>query len=273
MSSAPGRHNGAMPPTGPTPLSDELERLRFDDADGFDIALRRRTTAEHGEVFELVVNGMFAMDSVDASSEVALAGLVDRDARRVLVGGLGLGFTAGALLDRLPGVQVDVVELSGGLVRWAGEGLVPSLSRVAGDPRCTLVHADVADWIRAAADAAGTSAGGRSGEPAGSGVRGHSRGSEVGRPPAQGYDAVLLDVDNGPDFLIHDHNARLYGDDLLAAAHGCLAPGGLLAVWCEGETPGLHEALARLDPSPGLVVVGVDRDGHHVDYAIHTARR
>ena len=268
---------GAMHPP------DELERLRFDDSDGFDIALRRRTTAEHGAVFELVVNGMFAMDSVDSSSEVALADLVDDDARRVLVGGLGLGFTAGALIDRLPGVHVDVAELSSGLISWASEDLVPSLTRVADDPRATLVHTDVADWIRSTAAAVADASGHeRSCEPASSGARECSGGSgsplapeslEGGRPPSRGYDAVLLDVDNGPDFLIHDHNAALYGDDLLTAAFGCLAPGGLLAIWCEAETPSLAAGLANLSPETELVTVPVVRDGHQILYAIHTARR
>lgn len=217
---------------------DALERLAFDDSDGFDIALRRRTTGD-AEVYELVVNGMFAMDSVDASSELALAELVDDDARRVLVGGLGLGFTAGALLDRLPDARVTVGELSGALIGWARQHLVPSLVRVADDPRAELVHADIAELLAT----------------------------------TSGWDAILLDVDNGPDFLIHDHNAALYGDELLAVAHAALAPGGLLAIWCEAETPALHDALSRLDPEPALVTVPVERDGHRIDYAIHTARR
>ena len=224
---------------------DELERLRLDDSDGFDIALRRRTSDASGEVYELVVNGMFAMDSVDASSEIALADLVDDDARRVLVGGLGLGFTAGALLDRLPEVHVDVAELSSGLIQWAGEDLVPSLTRVHDDPRCMLVHTDVADLLL--------------------------RASRL--TTEQKYDAILLDVDNGPDFLIHDHNAALYGEDLLSAGFNSLTPGGLLAIWCEGETPALAEALADLGPLTSLVTVPVSRDGHQILYAIHCVRR
>lgn len=230
---------------------EELTRLGHDDSDGFEIALRRR-----GEVFELVVNGMFAMDSTDASSEVALADLVDDHARRVLVGGLGLGFTAGALLDRLPRVRVDVAELASGLIRWADEGLVPSLTRVVTDPRATIVHTDVADLLRRVA----------------------AQVSAAEDGAAATYDAVLLDVDNGPDFLIHDHNAALYDHELLGAALACVAPGGLLAIWCEGETPSLAaalEVLAAREPgaTTSLVTVPVDRDGHHIDYAIHCLHR
>ena len=68
---------------------DELTTLGFDDSDGFDIALRRRGRREDPEaIFELIVNGMFAMDTTDASSEVALADIVPNDASCVLVGGL-----------------------------------------------------------------------------------------------------------------------------------------------------------------------------------------
>ncbi|MEL4359235.1 MULTISPECIES: spermidine synthase [unclassified Luteococcus] len=212
--------------------------LGFDDTDGFDIALRHREDPVHGEVHELVVNGMFAMDSVDASSEVRLAELVDSAARRVLIGGLGLGFTAGTVLDRLPDARVTVAELSSALIGWARDGLVPSLARVATDPRCTLWHVDVAESLRT----------------------------------TSGWDAILLDVDNGPDFLIHDANAALYGSNLLTAARDALAPGGLLAIWCEQESPALHDELARLGDA-SLVTIPVDRDGHRIDYAIHCLRR
>lgn len=208
--------------------------LGFDDSDGFDIALRRRTDESRGEVFELVVNGMFAMDSVDASSEIALADLVDAGARRVLVGGLGLGFTAGAVLSRIPTTAVTVAELSSGLIAWARAGLVPSLTRVAIDPRCTLWHTDVAHALRT----------------------------------TSGWDAILLDVDNGPSFLIHDSNARLYGTELLTAARDALAPGGLLAIWCEQESPALHHALGELGRA-SVVSIPVEREGHRCDYAIH----
>lgn len=219
---------------------DELTTLGFDDSDGFDIALRRRGRSEDPEaIVELIVNGMFAMDTTDASSEVALADIVPNDASCVLVGGLGLGFTAGALLDRLPHCRVTVVELSGALITWARANLVDNLTRVADDPRATLVHADVKDVLRDAT---------------------HS------------WDAILLDVDNGPSFLVHDHNAPLYEPDLLSSAIARLSPGGLLAVWCERVSAQLDARLRELSSDVGAVTVGVDRDGHHIDYAIHTAR-
>lgn len=266
----PPRHDrghgsiGAMPhplhasPAGPTPESGPVTLARS-DTDGFDIALRVRRvprdsagTADHpqfpAEVHELIVNGMFAMDSTDRSSEVALADLAPVDARRVLVGGLGLGFTAERVLQRCPQALVDVVDLSASLVAWAREGITPTLGAVAAHERARLTASDIADVLR---------------------------GTVLEGP----WDGVLLDVDNGPDFLIHDHNARLYGDDLLAAACDRVAPGGVLAVWSERESPLLARRLAELAaglPAPGRTrteVVPVDRDGHHVDYALHVLER
>lgn len=227
-------------------LDDPPRTLARSDADGFDIALRLRATAS-GPVHELVVNGMFAMDSTDRSSELALADLADAGASRVLVGGLGLGFTATRVLERCPGARVDVVDLSAALIDWARAGLTATLDAVARHPRSALVAADIADVLR-------------------------------GRVLQGPWDAVLLDVDNGPDFLIHDHNAALYGDDLLADAVARVAPGGVLGIWSERESALLAARLDQLaDGMPGavagVVIVPVHRDGRRIDYAIHTLRR
>ena len=218
---------------------DDLETLARSDVDGFEIALRLRRTPT-GDVHELVVNGAFAMDSVDASSELALADLVDAGATSVLVGGLGLGFTAARLLDRTD-AHLDVVELSSALLDWAQAGITAQLGRVARDPRVRFVHADIANVLT---------------DP------------EAGR-----WDAILLDVDNGPDFLIHDHNAGLYSPTLLAAAHSHLTAGGLLAVWCQGENADLASDLTALDPDAGHTRVHVERDNHTIDYAIYSIQR
>ncbi len=196
-----------------------------------EIALRRR-----GAVVELIVNGVFAMDSVETASEIALADAAGA-APRVLVGGLGLGYTAARLLDR--GVErLDVVELAEPLVRWARDGITPELGRVASDRRVTLHVADVADWI-------------------------------VEHPGP--WDAILLDVDNGPSFLIHDHNARVYDAALLATFVDRLAPGGVLLIWCEAPSPSLHATLQRLDAAASEIIVSVRREGRSFDYALYRA--
>jgi spermidine synthase len=213
-----------------------------------DLLLRRRPTAT-GLVTELVVNGVFAMDSTETSSERALAALVPARARRVLVGGLGLGYTVTAVLTRddvLAGGpvldRVDVVELEPLLVQWAQQGLTPVLAEVAADPRVRLHVGDVAAVL--------------SGQMS----------------PAGPWDAVLLDVDNGPDFLIHDANAPLYGEELLGQAYGRLAPGGVLAIWCQGPAPELLATLTTLAAATEHRYE-VAREGRSFTYVVYTVTR
>lgn len=205
-----------------------------------------RAQTPHGEivlrerdgVVELVVNGVFAMDSVEVASELALADAAGSPPGRVLVGGLGLGYTAARLLDAGASV-VRVVELAEPLIAWARQGRTEQLGRVAADPRTELVHADIVDAIYAA-------------EP--------------------GWDAILLDVDNGPSFLIHDHNQRVYATDFLTHCLGLLTPGGRLVIWCETASPGLEATLSALAETE-LISVPVTREGREFVYALYVARK
>jgi spermidine synthase len=210
-----------------------------------ELLLRRRTSAPGTGHLELVVDGVFAMDDVDTSTEQLLATealrRVPGDRLHVLVGGLGLGWTAaGALAD--PRVAaVDVVELQPALVGWAARGLLPSLAGLA-DRRLRLRVGDVAAALAAATDR---------------------------------WDAVLLDVDNGPGFLVHGSNAALYRPPGLATALAALRPGGVLAIWSSDPAPGLVATLAEL---PGAavaeqVLLPVQRDGRRYEYAVVLARR
>lgn len=197
-----------------------------------EIALRQR-----GEVIELVVNGVFAMDSAEVASELALAEAAGPIPGRVLVGGLGLGYTTAHLL-RAGATSVRVVELAAPLVEWAQAGITEQLRLVATDPRVELVCSDIADAIAAA-------------EP--------------------GWDAILLDVDNGPSFLIHDHNAHLYSEAFLASCLALLNPGGHLVIWCETASPDLEIVLRRVAARVELISVPVTREGHSFDYALYRA--
>jgi spermidine synthase len=215
---------------------------RADTPNG-EVALRRR-----GTVLELVVDGAFAMDTVDTSTEVALAerALGRHPApRRVLVGGLGLGLTARAVLADPRVRHVDVVELAPPLVGWARSGLVAELAGLEGE-RCTLHVADVLDVL-----------GGRC-------------------APRGPWDLVLLDVDNGPDFLVHASNAALYEPHGLAAARAALRPGGLLVVWSSHVAPALDAALREVagdGDEVGEDVVEVEREGRHLRYALYSLAR
>lgn len=219
------------------------ETLAREDTSSGEVALRRR-----GTVVELVVDGAFAMDTVDTSTEVVLATEALRRHRapdRVLVGGLGLGFTTRAVLDDRRVRHVDVVELAEPLVRWAREGLVDELAGLEGE-RCRLHVADVADVLAGA-----------------------------GGPTAP-WDLVLLDVDNGPGFLVHEANAALYEGPGLQAARAALAPGGLLVVWSSHVAPGLLDALRAVagpEEEAGEVVLTVHREGRDLDYALYLLHR
>jgi spermidine synthase len=213
---------------------------------GGELVLRRRPGAgPHGrDVLELVVDGVFAMDTIDVSTELQLASETLRrlagDHWRVVVGGLGLGFTLRELLADQRVAAVSVVELEPALVQWVRDGLVEPAAGILDDPRVEVVLADVGAYL--------------SGRPAGS------------------VDAVLLDVDNGPDFLVHPTNSALYQPRSLSRILGRLRPGGVLAVWSAGPAPALSDALAAAGRSVDEVSLTVPREGRVLDYVLYLAR-
>ena len=220
-------------------MREELGRV---DGPHGEVALWRRTADDGAVVTELVVDGVFAMDDVDTSTERALAtealARVDGAELAVLVGGLGLGWTTAEVLRSPDVAEVVVVELEDALLGWAADGLLPGLPST-GDPRLDLVAGDVAASFT------------------------------PGR-----YDVVLLDVDNGPDFLVHGSNAGLYGAPGLARALAALRPGGVLAIWSADPSPALLDRLAAL---PGArdaeqLVLPVEREGRVFEYAVLLAR-
>ena len=218
---------------------DELRTLGHGVGDHGETVLRERRRPDGAVVHELVVNGVFAMDSTETTSERALAGFARAARGAVLVGGLGLGYTAAAVLDQQPGPErVDVVELDAALLAAARAGATPLLARVAQDSRTRLHVGDVAATL-------------------------------TGNGPAVGpWDAVLLDVDNGPDFLVHPGNAGLYEEPALAAARARLAPGGVLALWCQGPAPALLARLQHLDGSVREHRYPVEREGRRFSYVV-----
>jgi spermidine synthase len=143
------------------------------------------------------------MGSQLSGSEEALATLACRrlgdGKKRVLIGGLGMGFTLGAALSALPSnAEIVIAELVPEVVTWANGPLAHLFGDYLADPRVSLQIGDVHDMI-------------------------------VGAP--EGFDGILLDVDNGPDGLIHLANDRLYCNWGLRAAYAALRPAGVLAVW------------------------------------------
>lgn len=180
-----------------------------------EVVLRRRPDPGNAaDVLELRVNGVFVMDTVHTSSEKLLARLsLDglESPVRALVGGLGLGFTPRALLEDARVSSVVVAEIEPAVAEWVGAGLVPPAAGVLDDPRVRLQVADVAQVVYSAT--------------------------------ASCFDLVLLDVDNGPDQLVHQLNAALYAQPFLAGCARVLASGGRLAVWSAERSRALEAVL------------------------------
>lgn len=177
-----------------------------------EVVLRERRDDNTPTILELRVNGVFVMDTLETSSERALANaalaLVDRPAR-VLVGGLGLGFTLHEVLADSRVESCTVVEIEQAVVDWMRDGTIAHGAKFLADERVNVVVADVAVALAEAGKAA--------------------------------YDLVLLDVDNGPGYLVHDANEALYQQPFLQAAHHATA--GVLAIWSAAEAPQLGAAM------------------------------
>lgn len=162
---------------------------------------------QRGDEFSIMLGTNPLMNSRLRGSEEALATLTigrlqNPKSPHILIGGLGMGFTLRAALGVLgPQARVTVAELVPAVITWARGPMAVVFGASLSDPRVTLVEADVAGIIRA-------------------------------QPGA--FDAILLDVDNGPEGLTHAANDRLYDLEGLAAARAALRPGGVLAVWSMG---------------------------------------
>jgi spermidine synthase len=172
---------------------------------------------QSGELFSIKIPGRGdLMNSRTHGSEKALAELacarIARGAQaRVLIGGLGMGFTLAAALQALgPAAEVVVAELVPEVVDWNRTLIGAPAGHPLADPRSSVYVGDVADLIR---------------------------------QTAAGFDAILLDVDNGPEALVRKENDWLYSGDGLRAARRALRRGGVLAVWSASGDRGFSKRL------------------------------
>jgi spermidine synthase len=151
--------------------------------------------------------------SEESLATLALDRLAGQPAPRVLIGGLGMGFTLRAAQGVAPrDARLIVSEIVPELVGWAGEHMAAVFGDCLSDPRVEVRTGDVGEAIREA------------------------RGA---------FDAILLDVDNGPDGLTRAENDLLYGEEGLRAAHRALVPRGVLAVWSAAPQAAFSKRLAR----------------------------
>lgn len=176
------------------------------------ILRRRRDLTRNVDVYEIKLGDDFLMTSLHTASEVALAEfalapLARRKNLAVVVGGLGLGYTAKAVLDH-PGVaSVTVVEALDAVIDWHRERLLPLGDAIIADPRCRTQHGDFFAL---------------SAMPAG------AFDLPDGRRRA---DAILVDIDHGPDNLLSQSHAPFYTLDGLAKLSGHLEVGGIFGLW------------------------------------------
>jgi spermidine synthase len=192
-----------------------------------------------GGDFMIVLERNELMNSRMSGSEEALAVMtIDRlrtPAPHLLVGGYGMGFTLRAALARLSGqARVTVAELVPAIVDWARGPMAALTDGCLDDPRVAVEFADVAELIAA------------------------GRGS---------YDAILLDVDNGPDGLVRAANDRLYSARGLAMARAALRPGGVLAVWSAAKDAAFARRLREVGFDVDEVTVRARSNGKG---AMHT---
>jgi spermidine synthase len=199
-----------------------LDVLAYEESPLGMICLRRREllSSPGTIVTEIMLDHEMLMSSHHTASERALsAAALDRhpgDQLSVLIGGLGLGYTAQEVLRAERVARVEVVELLPQVVDWMRNGLVPLSDELNCDPRCHVVQSDVYAMLAA--------------------------------PPVRCHDLILVDVDHSPEERLGDQNSGFYTKTGLALAREHLAPGGILGVWSYTESSPFVEAMSSVFP-------------------------
>jgi len=197
-----------------------------------ELVLRR-----HGRDFEVISNGVFLMDTRNGVSERLLVRVALRDLRgpaRLLIGGLGVGFSlAEALVSHLV-QQVLLVEIEPAVIEWNRTHLAARSGAVLEDPRVEVVCADLVGWL----------------------------GSTAER-----FAAICLDVDNGPGWTVAEANGRLYSQEGLELLREHLVPGGALTIWSASSVDEFASRLRRVFGRVERFTVEVPRGEPDVVYA------
>jgi spermidine synthase len=197
-----------------------LEILAYEDSPLGPLCLRRREllSAPGTVVTEVTLNHAFLMSSYNTASERALADIaVEMHPGAdlcVLVGGLGLGYTANAALASPRVASVAVVEFLPQVIEWLEQDLIPLSAALKGDERLSVVRGDVYAWL-------------------------------AGKP-AEAFDLILIDVDHAPDDRLSGTNDLFYTKAGLERARRHLAPGGILGVWSYAESSPFAGALREV---------------------------
>ncbi|VFQ43914.1 spermidine synthase [Desulfoluna butyratoxydans] len=208
-------------------MSAFFEELDYQQTALGELILRRRRALEMGgrEVYEVKLNEEFLMSSLFHDAEVALtdlglAGLAG-DAWDIVVGGLGLGYTAAAALKYSQVARMTVVEALAPVIDWHQRELVPNGALLSNDDRCRYVNADFFALAR-------------------------GDGFDPDEPGHQ-FDAILLDIDHTPDALLNPSHADFYSTEGLMRLRAFLKPGGIFAMWSnDAPEKGFLDTLASV---------------------------
>jgi len=192
-------------------MSVNFEELDFRPTAMGVLSLRRRRHPTSGvDIYEIKLGDEFLMSSAFTVAEIALARLglaaLERTDLDVVVGGLGLGYTAQAVLENRSVRSLIVVDALAEVIEWHQQGLLPLGKQLTGDPRCRFVNGDFF-------------------------AMSHSVHGFDCRRTGRRFDAILVDIDHSPKNLLHPRHATLYQPEGLARLAAHLHPGGVFALW------------------------------------------
>ncbi len=198
-------------------MSLSFEELDYRQTPLGELILRRRRSVQIPDldIYEVQLGPSFLMSSLFHESEDELAtlglGMVTGDDIDVLVGGLGLGYTAVKALEDKRVRSLQIVEYMDAVIDWHKKGLVPLGKALAEDPRCAMIQGDFFSLCRDT-----------------------DHGFDPDRPGRK-YDAVLLDIDHTPTHVLNQTNTRFYTRQGLDEVTAHLKPGGVFALWSDSE--------------------------------------
>lgn len=197
------------------PVSKSFEELDFQNTPLGELSLRRRRlpNLDGREVFEVKLNEEFLMSSLFHAAEDALSDLglaaIEGSELDVVVGGLGLGYTAVAALKHTKVRSLRVVEIMAPVISWHRKGLVPEGPTLTSDPRCQFVQGDFFAMTAA------------------------NGGGFAPEEPNKLFHAVLLDIDHTPGHWLHPSHADFYSVEGLTQLANRIHPGGVFALWSD----------------------------------------
>lgn len=209
-----------------------------------------RVTTSRGELvlreadgrYEVISNGVFLMDTADGRSERLLVDAAmsrcTASAPRLLIGGLGVGFSLLRAIEHARLAAVDVVEIEATVIGWHAHHLRHLTGAAQTDPRVRIIEADILAWLADTDDQ---------------------------------YDAICLDTDNGPNWLVFEANAELYAQRGLDLVADRLRPGGVLAIWSASRDEAFERRLRERFGELELLETPTDSGAPDVVYLVRAS--